>query len=613
MRVLLSLVIVISIWWIVSSTSHVAAQAPPSVLADGLLTLTELPPGFRDVSPAPQQFPPIEGLDTRNLAYERDPGPISVISSIARAADSRQAMEVFRLMVDVAVSNGVQTLPVAPLGDEAAGLTAPASSASGAAHRYMFRKDAYIVAVTLFGPTGSVTLDDAVGLAITVSARVDRALAAAPGSSPTFASGAPDPTPRGVAQPRATATPPSRPAVRSATIASEATFDAPSISGDILLGGFSGIVAMDTSGSRFAILTDRGPNVFFRGRNEAVFAVPDFSPRILMVTIEGDTARLTDSIPLRLPEGFINPHTGTREITGISTGDHDGPGYTMSRERVPYDPNGVDSEGLARDPRDGSFWVADEYGPSILHAAADGTIIQRFVPEGLNLDAPGENVVELLPRSFLKRKANRGFEGIAISPDGTRVYAIMQSALANPDKKTGEASRVHRIVALDTSTSVVTLEGVYLYLAESASRVRSPEQDDVKIGDMAAVSATRLLVAERDSREGGPHRMVYTVDVSGATNVRSRESVGGKTLEQLTDSDLKKAGIEFVSKEPLVDLASLGFRSEKFEGLAIVDETTLVITGDNDFGLAEADKNGQIELTSVPSRISIVRLPKAIR
>jgi hypothetical protein len=236
------------------------------------------------------------------------------------------------------------------------------------------------------------------------------------------------------------------------------------------------------------------------------------------------------------------------------------------------------------------------------------------VPSGLGLDAPGENITELLPSALLKRKANRGFEGIAIAPDGSRVFAIMQSPLSNPGKKDGEQSRIHRIIVLDTvQPNDVSLEGVYLYVAEAASRVRAREQDDVKVGDMAAVSATRVLVAERDSREGGPHRMVYSVDISNATNVRSRDTVSGKTLEQLSESDLQKADIEPAAKEAVVDLAKLGFRIEKFEGLTIVDDTTLAVTGDNDFGLAEADKNGEIELTSQPSRVMIVRLSKAIK
>ncbi|MFN0074537.1 MAG: esterase-like activity of phytase family protein [Chloroflexota bacterium] len=618
MRLAAAFVLFISAW-LIMATALVSAQISATVLTEGLLTQGDLPPGFRGASSVAAQFPPMDGLESRDLAFERDPGPIAVISAVARANDVALAHDVFQFMVESAVSGGVISVPVPLLGDEAAGLSAlPSGGSPGAAHRYLFRKDTAIVAITLLGPTGSVTLDDALGLAVVLSARVDRVILASGGANPASTSGisAPISTPppsRGASTPTPMVAPMARPPVRSATISAEATFDAPTLSGDIQMGGFSGLAALDASGTRFAVLTDRGPNVFFRGRNEAVFAMPEYSPRILLLNVEGETARVTDSIPLRLPDGYLDPVTGTREVSGISTGDHDGPGYTLARERVPYDPNGVDSEGLARDPRDGSFWVADEYGPSILHVSPDGTILQRFVPVGLGLDAPGENVTELLPAAFLKRKANRGFEGLAIAPDGSRVYAIMQSPLSNPSRKDGEQSRVHRIVALDTSGPDVTLQGVYLYLAEEASKVRAPEQDDIKIGDLAAISDTRLLVAERDSREGGPHRMVYAVDIANATNVRSRESVSGKTLEQHSEADLRKANIEPARKDVVVDLARLGFRLEKFEGLAIVDDTTLAITADNDFGLAEADKNGLVELTSVPSRIMIVRLPRSIR
>ncbi len=628
-RVTAGLAILLSAWLLLA-TALVSAQTPSNVLTDGLLTLDDLPPTYRGVtSPVQEQFPPTQGLEAHSVGFERESGPVRLVSSIGRVSDANAAHDTFQLMIDGAVAAGARLSIVPLLGDEAAGLSAPPSGTQPGAYRYMFRKDGIIVMVTMFGPTGSVSLDDAIGPAVNMSARVDNVILAGGASSSggsTTGSVVPptNETRSSVAAPTAeppratseavTATPASRPPVRVAAIETEATFEAPMLNDQIEMGGFSGIVSMDTSGTKFAILTDRGPNVFFRSRNQAVFAVPDYSPRILMVTVDSDTARLTDSIPLRLPDGYLDQTTGSREVSGISTGDHDGPGYTMSRDRVPYDPNGVDSEGLARDPRDGSFWVADEYGPSIVHIGPDGTVKQRFVPSGLNLDAPGENITEMLPSVLVKRKANRGFEGIAVSPDGSRVFAIMQSPLSNPSRKDGEESRVHRIVVLDTSKADdVSLQGVYLYLAEDASKVRSPDQDDIKVGDMAAVSSTRLLVAERDSREGGPHRMVYSVDTSNATNVKSHDAVSGKTLEQLSEADLKKANIDPVTKETVVDLAKLGFKVEKFEGLTIVDDTTLAITGDNDFGLAEADKNGEIQLTSQPSRVMIVRLPKSIQ
>ena len=98
----------------------------------------------------------------------------------------------------------------------------------------------------------------------------------------------------------------------------------------------------------------------------------------------------------------------------------------------------MDTEGIAYDTRDGSYWLGEEYGPSILAVAADGTLLMRITPKGLGLAMNGVAVRELLPNVYMMRKPNRGFEGIAISPDGSRLFVMLQSPLLNPDKKTGE-------------------------------------------------------------------------------------------------------------------------------------------------------------------------------
>jgi hypothetical protein len=272
------------------------------------------------------------------------------------------------------------------------------------------------------------------------------------------------------------------------------------------------------------------------------------------------------------------------------------------------DPFGVDTEGIPVDARDGSFWLADEYGPSILHVAADGTILLRLLPSGVGANAPGQNGRGLLPGELALRKANRGFEGIAINLDGTRLFAIMQSPLSNPDKDTGEASRNVRLLTLDLSGGEPRVDGMYVYRTEPFSQVGAAEQDDVKVGDMAALSAGRLLVVERDSTVGGGFKMVYRVDLSDATNILGRSSFGGRTLEQAEEGDLARLGIRPVVKAAVVNVADLGWRHEKFEGLAIVDESTIAVVNDDDFGISGFD-GGRPQPNGVPTQLAIIHLP----
>jgi len=238
----------------------------------------------------------------------------------------------------------------------------------------------------------------------------------------------------------------------------------------------------------------------------------------------------------------------------------------------------------------------------------------RISPKGLGLSLPGVSVRELLPEAFKLRKANRGFEGLAISPDGTRLFVMIQSPLLNPDKKSGEASRHVRIAVFDTSDGDnPKLAGVYVYQTQKATDVGAAEQDEIKIGDLAAISHTRILVGERDSVEGGSHKKVYLVDLANAADISQNDEINGKTVEQASEADLKKAGIEYVKKTMVVDLAKLGFSPDKFEGLALVDATTIAVVNDNDFGVSAIDSRGRVVRSGNPPRLVVIRVPEPLQ
>ena len=112
---------------------------------------------------------------------------------------------------------------------------------------------------------------------------------------------------------------------------------------------------------------------------------------------------------------------------------------------------------------------------------------------------------------------------------------MLQSPLLNPDKKSGEASRTSASPCSTRSAATIrSWPGIYVYQTQRASDVGAPTQDDIKIGDIAAISAT-ILVGERDSVEGGSHKKVYIVDLRGRrTSRRTTTSTAGPSSRPAT-------------------------------------------------------------------------------
>lgn len=119
------------------------------------------------------------------------------------------------------------------------------------------------------------------------------------------------------------------------------------------------------------------------------------------------TVSLVKEIILKSPDG--------KPITGLPNPKDRGAtgeiAYTLDGKILGTDDYGLDSEGIAA-AKDGTFWISDEYGPHIVHFAADGTEIERISPYGMTTGN------RHLPAVLARRRANRGMEGLALTPDG---------------------------------------------------------------------------------------------------------------------------------------------------------------------------------------------------
>ena len=112
------------------------------------------------------------------------------------------------------------------------------------------------------------------------------------------------------------------------------------------------------------------------------------------------------------------------------------------------------------------------------------------------------------------KRTNRGFEGLAVSPDGRYAYAMLQSAMLDEG---GGNGTVNRIVQFDLDTGRAVAQ--FAYRMEGSSQGRG-------ISALVALNETEFLVLERNNRGVGvgaefspANKRVYKIDMAGATDV----------------------------------------------------------------------------------------------
>src|SRR5262249_44524240 len=116
----------------------------------------------------------------------------------------------------------------------------------------------------------------------------------------------------------------------------------------------------------------------------------------------------------------------------------------------------LDPEGI-RVAYNGDFYVSDEYGPNLLEFDRQGHLVRRIdvLSKFLIANPSGDPNAELLGNAA-GRQANRGMEGLAITPDGGMLVGMMQNALLQDHGLTpGTTDRLgvnNRILTVDVAS-----------------------------------------------------------------------------------------------------------------------------------------------------------------
>lgn len=374
-----------------------------------------------------------------------------------------------------------------------------------------------------------------------------------------------------------------------------------------LLGGFGSGIAY-ASGDTFLALPDRGPNAV--SYDSAIDDTVSYINRFHTVKMRLVPNTTGTGLPYTLtPE--LKDTTLLWSLSPLTYGTGDGLGvgagapalnnrwqhfFTGRSDNFNPDRNSgdakdarFDTEGI-RVSNDGrSVFISDEYGPYVYQFdRRTGARLRSFhLPSSFfvsNLSSVGSTEIA---GNTAGRTANKGMEGLAITPDGRTLVGIMQNALIQDANLGGAAVNLLRIVTIDIDSGRIKHQ--YAYLLTTGSGV----------SEIVALNNHEFLVDERDGKGRGNAnnakvKQFFKIDLSGAVDVSDMDGTTAamhavpKTLFVDLVKTLTAAGIS--AAEIPAKIEGLAFGPDIWQAGAKVH--TLWVANDNDFLETTPDANG---------------------
>ncbi len=270
---------------------------------------------------------------------------------------------------------------------------------------------------------------------------------------------------------------------------------------------------------------------------------------------------------------------------------------------------GADFDVESIQPVADGFWVGEEFGPYILKFSRDGKLtdvlstkagdIEVKSPDHPTLSLPG-NPTQKMPAFNLKRSG--GFEGMAMSKDGTKLYGLLEGPLYNAEgqvEKTEDGATGLRIIELDVASKSWTGRTWLYPLAEGGEA----------IGDFNMLDDKTALVIERDNGAGTADKAcadpkkpeancfavpaklkrIYKIEFTDANVGKWARKIGYIDLMKIADPDNKahQGGSNGIYTMPFVTI----------ENVDRVDATHIIVGNDNNLpfsagrALDKADNN----------------------
>jgi glycerophosphoryl diester phosphodiesterase len=236
--------------------------------------------------------------------------------------------------------------------------------------------------------------------------------------------------------------------------------------------------------------------------------------------------------------------------------------------------------------RNESFFLSDSYKGDPLNE------YKQFIDLGVDgffSDFPGTGFTArstfIKPPAVANLGGSKGFEGQAISPDKSRIYPLLEGAVA------GDPSNALRIYEFDVATKQYQgIKGFYKL-----------ENPSYAIGDMSVINANEYLVIERDGGQGADAKFkkIFKIDLS------QKDASGYFAKEELVDllniadpNDFNKDG-STTYRMPFVTI----------EDVLVIDERTILVANDNNYpfslGRPPAIDNNEIVLLNLDKTLKL--------
>jgi T5SS/PEP-CTERM-associated repeat protein len=354
-------------------------------------------------------------------------------------------------------------------------------------------------------------------------------------------------------------------------------------------------------GNSFVMSPDRGPNAVAWNTN--VDNTTSYISRLQNVTLDlkqtspgvfsltptlNSTTLLYSTTPLNY--NYYN-YGATSTVAGADyyfngRSDNFGAGNSLNSNNARFDPEAV------RVSSDGRYvYVSDEYGPYVYQFDREtGARTKSFVlPDNLGVTNQSSQGSVEIASNTTGRVANKGMEGLAISPDGTTLFGFMQGPLLQDSNGGGY---YNRIVKIDIATGRTT---EYAYDNRVGGTNNSSE--------LLAINDHQLLVLERDSKGLGDGtsaavKDLIKIDLSGATDVTGLSGSAALASNAVSGTVF----LDIVAALNSAGIASSNIPA-KLEGIAWGQD--VVINGTNTHTLYMANDNDFVTNTSGPSKVFV--------